>query len=298
MNGLYRKARMLIVFNPTAGARRRRRLAEALRVLTLAGVVVRVAETGAPGDALRFAAQAAAAGESAVVAAGGDGTIAEVAAGLAGSTATLGILPFGTANVLAQELGLPLAPAAAARVLAAGREQLVWPGIAHFADGRSLLFVQMLGAGFDAAVVARLDLRLKARLGRAAYVWQAGRELLRYGFPRMTVTLDGEDFSVSSAIVTKGRLYAGRFLLAPDARPAEPGFQVALFRHAGPWSAALYGIALPLGLLSRMPGVEIRTAGRIDFAGAGVPVQADGDSVGEIPVSVTDAPVPMRVLVG
>ncbi|PZW47115.1 diacylglycerol kinase family enzyme [Humitalea rosea] len=298
MNRPYRALRMLIVFNPTAGARRRRRLAEALRALAIAGVVARVAETGAPGDARRFAAEAAAAGETAVVAAGGDGTIAEVAAGLAGSAATLGILPFGTANVLALELGLPLGPAQAARVLAAGQRRLVWPGIARFADGSSRLFVQMLGAGFDAAVVAGLDLRLKQRIGRAAYVWQSARELCRYGFPPMTVTLDGAAFQVGSAIVTKGRLYAGRFLLAPAARPDAPGFQVALFHHAGPWSAALYGVALPLGLLSRMPGVEIRAASRIEFAGAGIPVQADGDAVGEVPVSVADAPGPMQVLVG
>lgn len=209
MNRPYRALRMLIVFNPTAGARRRRRLAEALRALAIAGVVARVAETGAPGDARRFAAEAAAAGETAVVAAGGDGTIAEVAAGLAGSAATLGILPFGTANVLALELGLPLGPAQAARVLAAGQRRLVWPGIARFADGSSRLFVQMLGAGFDAAVVAGLDLRLKQRIGRAAYVWQSARELCRYGFPPMTVTLDGAAFQVGSAIVTKGRLTPG-----------------------------------------------------------------------------------------
>ncbi len=285
---------MLIVFNPAAGARRRRRLDEALRALAVAGIAARVAQTTAPGDAMRLARDS---DERVVVAAGGDGTIAEVAAGIEGSGRTLGILPLGTANVLAQELGLPLRPAAAAGVLAAGRCLPLWPGIARFADGQERLFVQMLGAGFDAAVVAGLDLRLKARIGRAAYVWQSLLALRGYGFARMTVTLDGHDVRVGSAIVTKGRLYAGRFLLAPDARPEAPGFQVALFHKAGPWSAALYGAALPLGLLGRMPGVELRGASRIGFSGATVPVQADGDSVGEVPVGVRDAAAAIAVLV-
>ncbi|MDO9710205.1 diacylglycerol/lipid kinase family protein [Paracraurococcus lichenis] len=159
---------MLIVFNPAAGARRRRRLARALRRLAEAGILARVAETLHPGHATDLARIAAGQGEPLVVAAGGDGTIAEVAAGLAGSAARLGILPFGTANVLAWELGLPPRPEAAAEVLAQGRPVVLRPGFARFGDGTERLFVQMLGAGFDAQVVARLDLGLKRRLGRGA----------------------------------------------------------------------------------------------------------------------------------
>jgi hypothetical protein len=111
---------MLIVFNPTAGGRRRRRLARALEALGLQGLRPEVAETVRPGHATDLAREAAGRGVPLVVAAGGDGTIAEVASGLAGTAALLGILPFGTANVLASELGLPPAPERAARVLVAG----------------------------------------------------------------------------------------------------------------------------------------------------------------------------------
>ncbi|WP_237217870.1 diacylglycerol/lipid kinase family protein, partial [Falsiroseomonas oryziterrae] len=201
-----------------------------------------------------------------VVAAGGDGTIAEVASGIAGSAATLGVLPLGTANVLAWELGLPRQPERAAAVMTGGRATLLHPGLARFADGRSRLFVQMLGAGFDAAVVAHLDLGLKRRLGRAAYVWQSLRELPRYRFPSLAATLDGETATAASVIVTKGRLYAGRYLVAPGARPDLPGFHVVLFRRPGAWRAALAGAALPLGLIPRLPGVEIRPARRIALA--------------------------------
>jgi diacylglycerol kinase family enzyme len=289
---------MLIVFNPTAGGHRRRRLTRALDALAARGVRAEVVETERPGHTEDIARAAAGHGAPVVVAAGGDGTIAEVASGIAGSPATaLGLVLLGTANVLAWELGVPAAPEAAAAVLASGHTALLRPGIARFADGRTRLFVQMLGAGFDAAVVASLDLGLKRRIGRGAYVWQAARELPRYRFPTVTAPLDGgAPVPVASAIVSKGRLYAGRHLLAPEARPGEAGFHVALFHRSGPMDAALCGLALLLGRLPRRPGVEIRRARRIDLAGEGAPAQADGDPAGRLPVAVTDAPSPIRVV--
>ncbi|MFZ4408163.1 MAG: diacylglycerol/lipid kinase family protein [Paracraurococcus sp.] len=292
---------MLIVFNPAAGARRRRRLARALGTLASAGILARVTETLHPGHATQLAREAAGDGVPIVVAAGGDGTIAEVAAGLAGTAARLGILPFGTANVLAWELGLPPRPEAAAEVLAGGRAVVLRPGLARFGDGTERLFVQMLGAGYDAQVVARLDLGLKRRLGKGAYVLQGLRELTRYRFPQFTAVLDGQAEQVVSAIVSKGRLYAGRHLLAPAAVPGEAGFQVALFRAGGPIEAraraALYGAALPLDLLPWLPGVELRWARQVVLQGpATVPVQADGDPAGALPVTVADSPGPIQVM--
>ena len=233
-----------------------------------------------------------------VVAAGGDGTIAEVAAGLLGGHAKLGLLPLGTANVLAWELGIPLRPEAAAQVLGAGRIASLHPGLALFADGSTRLFVQMLGAGFDAAVVAALDLRLKRVLGRGAYVWQTLRELPRYRFPPIVATLDGEAMEASSIIVTKGRLYAGRYLVAPGADPTAPGFHVVVFTQAGPMPAALAGAALPLGLVPCLPGVSIRRAARITLAARhdAPSVQADGDPAGLLPVTITAAQGVIRIL--
>ena len=149
-------------------------------------------------------------------------------------------------------------------------------------------------------MVARLDLGLKRRLGRAAYVLQGLRELGRYRFPRFTAVLDGEAIEVAGAIISKGRLYAGRHLLAPAALPGDAGFQVALFRGGGAWRAALQGAALPLDLLPRLPGVELRRAERVVLAalpqGGAVPVQADGDPAGLLPVTVEDAPGPLWVM--
>jgi diacylglycerol kinase family enzyme len=288
---------VLIVFNPTAGAGRRRRLARALAALARFGLRPELAETRHPGHAELLAREAAGRGVRLVVAAGGDGTIAEVASGIAGSGAALGVVPLGTANVLAWELGLPPGPERAAAVLAQGRQAVLRPGILRQADGRVRLFVQMAGAGFDAAVVHGLDLGLKRRIGRAAYVAQALREAGRHRFAPIGVELDGgEPFPAASLIVTKGRLYAGRYLLAPAARPAEPGFQVAIFHRAGALAALGCGAALPLNLLPRMPGVELRQALRVRLSGVEVPVQADGDPCGWLPAEVMDADGPIPVM--
>ncbi|MCI0756996.1 diacylglycerol/lipid kinase family protein [Teichococcus vastitatis] len=281
----------LIVFNPAAGSRRRQKLRRALRLLPHA----ELAETAAPGDAERIAREAARSGRPCVVAAGGDGTIAEVAAGLAGSDTALGILPLGTANVLAQELGLPMLPEAAAACLTGGREALLWPGIARFADGRQRLFVQMVGAGFDAAVVHNLDLRLKKVLGRGAYVWHSLRELPRYRFAPIAASLDGAAAVPASALViSKGRFYAGRYILAPGASPAQPGFHVAMIQ-GGAARAMLAGALLPFGLLPRLPGLTLHRAAHVALTGPEVPVQADGDPAGTLPLTVEDAAGPLRV---
>src|SRR5271157_4053411 len=160
---------MIIVFNPVAGRRRAHLLWRVLDVLVANGVRLDLAETHRPGHAEALAREAVLRGEQMVVAAGGDGTIAEVANGLMGSGARLGVIPLGTANVLAHELGLPFAPKSVAAALAFGRTRTLWPGQVNDADG-TRLFVQMLGVGFDAQVVHNLWLPLKKAFGKGAYV--------------------------------------------------------------------------------------------------------------------------------
>lgn len=289
--------RMLIVFNPTAGARRRRILHVALDLLHGIGMRPEVADTVCRGHAIALAREAAQSGMRIVVAAGGDGTIAEVAAGIAGSDAALGVLPLGTANVLALELGLPQAPDRAAAALAMGRTALLHPGLARWPDGRELLFVQMLGAGFDAAVVHHLPVPLKRAIGKGAYVWQTLCEMPRYRFAPIRVTANGMAREAASVIVTKGRFYAGRFLLAPGADPRAEGFHVALFGHGGVLAAMRYGAALTLGMLPRLPSVSLLHAQEVGLAGAAIPVQADGDAAGMLPAWIGPAPQPMRIVV-
>ncbi len=289
---------MIVVFNPAAGMRRAALLWHVLDVLVANGVRIELAETQRPGHAELLAREAACRGAPLVVAAGGDGTIAEVANGLLGSSTPLGVIPLGTANVVAHELALPFEPRAVAAALAFGRTRPLWPGVARGAEG-SRLFVQMLSVGFDAQVVHHLPLAWKRAVGRTAYALQTLRELALYRFTPIRVRLDGCETQAASVIVSKGRLYGGRFVLAPSACAGEPGFSVVLFDHAGAGSALLYAAALPLDLLGRAPGVRHVRARQIDFVGNEMaPAQADGDAAGWTPISITDAPAAIAVVVG
>jgi diacylglycerol kinase (ATP) len=289
---------MLIIFNPVAGRRRAHLLWRVLDVLAANGVRLDLAETHRAGHAQALALDAARRGEPMVVAAGGDGTIAEVANGLMGSAASLGVIPLGTANVLAHELGLSFAPRSVAAALAFGRTCTLWPGQANGVD-EVRLFVQMLGVGFDAHVVHNLPYPLKKMMGKGAYVLQSIRELGRYKFPKIRMRIDDIETEAASVIISKGRFYGGRFRLASDAVPGSPGFSVVLFDRSGPCSTMMYGAALPFNLLGRAPGVRHVRAQRIDFLqNERVPAQTDGDSAGCAPLWVGDAPGPIRVVVG
>ena len=287
---------MLIVFNPAAGRRRSQRLWRVLDLLAHNGIRLELAETGYRGHATQLAREAVARGAGLIVAAGGDGTIAEVANGLSGARVPLGVIPLGTANVLAHELALPFAPRAVAAALAFGRTRLLWPGVARGPAGERL-FVQMLGVGFDAAVVHHLPDALKRVLGRGAYVAQSLCEVACYPFPPLRLRLEGEELEAASVIVTKGRYYAGRHLLAPGANPTERGFSVAIFRRRGRLPALLSGVLLPFDLLPRTPGMRLMRATSVEIE-SGAPAQADGDPAGAASLRITDAPSPIAVISG
>ncbi|MDZ4734954.1 MAG: YegS/Rv2252/BmrU family lipid kinase [Rhodospirillaceae bacterium] len=281
-------SRIAIIFNPIAGSRRRRRrLAAAIRVLRRLGCRIALHRTTAHGDAALLAAAIARDGRTdTLMIAGGDGTIADAAHGLATCAAdklpALAILPLGTANVLAREIGLPRDPEAQAAIAAAGPMMTV--ALAQ-ANGRH--FLLMAGAGFDAHVVAGIDVAFKRRVGKIAYVFEMLRQLGRFPFGTYRVAIDGEPHFVASVVVTRGRLYGGSFVLAPDARLDEAALHVCCFEHGGRFWAVLYAMALGIGLLPRMPGFTIRRAQRVRIEGVpGEPLQADGDTIGSLPVEI------------
>ena len=218
---------MMIVFNPVAGRRRAQRCCGAYWTCWWRTACdSTLAKTNrCPGDAACPGARGGGAGETMVVAAGGDGTIAEVANGLLGTGVRVGRDPVGHRQCAGARTWLPFAPRAVAAALAFGRTRRLWPGMARGADG-SRLFVQMLGIGFDAHVVHRLPVPLKRAFGRGAYVLQTMRDAVSYAYPQITVRLDDQETQAASVIVSKGRLYAGRYLLAADAVPGDPGFSV------------------------------------------------------------------------
>ncbi len=284
--------RLLVIFNPTAGRRHRERFEATLAALRRRGCPLELRQTGHAGHAAELAAAADPDAFDVVVAAGGDGTINEavnglVAAGAGRACLPLAVLPLGTANVLALEIGVTTDPEAVARTIAEGEITSVSLGRVN---GR--VFTMMAGAGFDAHVVAGVDPALKRRIGKGAYLWQSARLLFGFAYPDYRVTLDGEqDHTAASVIVAKGHFYGGRFVCAPEARLEAPAFQVCLFARRGPWNALRYAAALGLGRLPRLPDVRILAARRVTVEGpAGDPVQGDGDVIARLPATLEVLP--------
>lgn len=287
-----RGRRILVIFNPAAG-RGRKRLSDVLTRLETLGCRVTLRETTGPGDAGRIVRQESR-GYDVVAVAGGDGTINEAANGLAELPAApaLAIIPFGTANVLAWEIGLGTGAARTARTIAEGQPIGIYTGLVN---GRH--FLTMAGVGFDAAVVASVDARLKRAFGKLAYVWRMAVEMFRYRYPMFTVTVDGARFQAASAIVAKGHFYGGQFICAPDARLTDASFEVCLFLRGGRWHVARYALALAFGILGKLPTVRIVRGRDVTLDGpVGAPVQADGEVVAQLPARIQISTQRMNLL--
>ncbi|MCU5787376.1 diacylglycerol/lipid kinase family protein [Alloalcanivorax marinus] len=280
-----------VIFNPTAGGGRARRLRHFVRALEQGGARVRLYHTRAPGDATRYLNALAHQGEC-VVAAGGDGTTNDVINGLKPGVA-LALFPIGTANVLARELNLPRKPEEAARVVLEGRTLNITPALLN---GRR--FLVMAGVGYDAWVVDQVDLIAKRRIGKLAYAVSMLRQVFRYGEVRFRVTVDGRPLDCFSAVISNGRYYGGSFILSRQANLSRRSVQVLLFQRPGRLFLLRCLAALLLGRMERVDGVASLSAERVTVTAPGLePVQTDGDPAGFLPaeIELEAEPVAVRV---
>jgi len=277
---------LLVIYNPVAGWRRPGLLEQVVAVLEEAGATVVIRRTATRGDAERFALAARDQGHDRLLVAGGDGTINEAVNALSGSALPLAIVPMGTANVLATEIGL----AAEARAIA---ETALEGPVARIALGQvnSRRFTLMAGVGFDAEVVRSVDPRVKQRLGKLAYVLATLKLLLRYRTPRYVVHANGRQFAVGSVVLANGRHYGGAFVCAPEARLDRPSLELCLLQAQGRRAIVRYALALALGRLHRQHDVEIVATREALIEGlAGDPIQGDGDILGILPARIAIAP--------
>jgi len=276
------RKRLLIVRNPVAGQRRGADYARAVAVFKEAGCALTVVETTARGDAVRIAREADEDAFDIVVAAGGDGTINEVVNGLVGRALPLGLIPLGTANVLAHEIGIGPDAGRAAEVALTGRRQPI-----ALANAGGHYCCLMASAGYDARAITRVRPALKRLMGEGAY-YVAGFEEMLAGTRRLlTIEVDGTRYKAASVVVANGRLYGGRYLIAPEADITEPVLHTILLQRPGRWNLTRYGIAVMRERLHSLPDVRIVKGTTVRLTGpAGEPWQSDGDLIGEFPVTV------------
>lgn len=288
------RRRVLVVHNPTAGLLTRWRLRRVLRHLQRLGATVTLRRTTARGDAEAFASAASCRDFDVIVAAGGDGTVNEVANGLADPDLPLAILPLGTANLLAAEIGLPTTARALANTIVCGRAMRINLGLAN--DRR---FLMMAGVGFDAHVVARVDPRFKRLLGQAVYWFESLAGMFRFRERHYQVVIDGRAYAAASLVIANGRHYGGPFTCTPEARLDDPHLHVCLFGRAGAWNVLRYGWALLRGRLHRLPDVRVIRGSTVLVDGArGEPVQCDGDIAVRLPLEARPTGLAVPVIVG
>ncbi|MDX1805173.1 MAG: diacylglycerol kinase family lipid kinase [Alcanivorax sp.] len=280
-----------VIYNPAAGGGREKLLCRFVAELERLGAAIRLYHTRGPEDATRYLKALPDQGDC-VVAVGGDGTTNEVLNGLASGVA-LGVFATGTANVLAKELGLPKKPEAAAQVVMEGKSVPVTPGLLN---GRR--FIMMCGVGYDAWVVDRVNLAIKERFGKLAYVQSMLAQIRRYGQHSYRVTVDGRPLDCFSAVITNGRYYGGSFILSRQANITRAKLQVLLFQKPGVGFLLRCLLALLFGRMEQVDGVNSVTAERVQITTDGEePLQADGDRAGQLPadIAVEQEPVPVRV---
>ena len=215
-----KQKRILLIYNPHAcSGKSITHLPDILEYFKQSGIRVDVHETNGQGDAIRIATKARTT-YGLVVAAGGDGTINEVINGMVSNkTSTqpiLGIIPLGTENVLAQELGIPLDPAKACEHIIRGTTRTVDLGRAH-CNGKKRYFIIAAGIGFDAHVASSINPELKKLLGSAAYVLTGLRELFKYTPSNLRVKMDGVEYNGYFAIIGNAKLYGGKAMLTHKA---------------------------------------------------------------------------------
>jgi len=280
--------RICIIANPAARGVRAR--LERLRQLQR-NVVIRTTE--GPGDAEAQAERAVDAGYSTIVAAGGDGTINEVVNGIGSAPIALGILPMGTVNVLAMELGIPFDLVSAWKVIRHGRIKLI-----DQATANGHLFVQMAGVGADAEVIARNNRQVKQVLGPLSYLLTATQVAAKRP-PRLLVTSEEHpDVQGSFVLVGNGRYYGGPFPLFAHADMQDGLLDVYVFKYMNYLHLMRYFRGMVFGSLSKFSDVTYFKSRRLLVeASLPVPVEADGEVAGHSPVEFAVRRRRLRIIV-
>lgn len=281
-----RHQRILVIANPTAGRRHHKTLTSILEILRELGCDLVVQTTTARGDAENMARALTPNQFDVVAIAGGDGTINEVLNGLEKTSPPVAIIPIGTANVLAAEIGLGALPLSIADTIAFGHRQAMSLGVAN---GRR--FAVMASVGLDAEVVDHVNPSLKHYLGKGAYVWETLHQVITFRPPIFELSVDEKPLHAHSILVANGRFFAGRFIVAPDARLERPSLDVCRYMRSSRVAMVSYLISMVRGRLADRDDFKISRGTSIRINGPkGTPVQADGDVITELPAIIDVLP--------
>ncbi len=284
--------RILVVLNPASGRGRGRRLKSAIEAELskhASALEWRICETFGPGHASELARSAKPSKLDAVIAAGGDGTLSEVLAGVMSAPSgyprqAIGLIPIGTGNDFSRTMGVERSVSGAVRILAEAAETAVDVGVCN---GRP--FINAVSCGFDAAVGLRINRGFRRLRGTAAYVAAVLSSLRTYRPVLARMVLDGQEIAqrIMLCAVANGRTYGGGMRVAPSADPADGLLDVV---RVAAISKAEFLRTFPRvfrGTHVGHPAVQIGTARQIRIeTDPPSPVLIDGELLGATPIEV------------
>ncbi len=294
--------RAALIFNPVAGGgRSRRKLDQAIHLLERSGYQTSLLVTREPGEATRLARESVALRRDLVIVSGGDGTINEVVNGLARTDTPLAVLPSGTANVLAKELGLPRDVLRAAELIPRSTGKRIALGLLVPAANPEMkrYFLCLGGAGPDGEMTYALNPAMKLRAGILAYWVEGFRQLFRYTFPRFQVISNGHTLEASLVVVGRTKHYGGPFRITTGADLFEDSFEVVAVTTGSRLRYLSYLPALWLGTLRGMEGIHAWKATELRCVPNGTPVRAqvDGEPAGTLAAEFRIVPDALTLLV-
>jgi diacylglycerol kinase (ATP) len=296
------RVRTCVIFNPAARGDKARHFR---RHLDEIASQCALKATAAPGEARRLATEAVADGFESIVAAGGDGTMNEVLNGIGDAPegfarSRLGVLPLGTVNVFAREIGLPLRIERAWETLQRGRETcLDLPCVEFSANGvrRRQYFIQLAGAGLDARAIELVTWPLKKKIGPLAYVI-AGIQALRGRLPKITARIDGQNATGELILIGNGRYYGGPLEIFPQADLRDGLLDICILSRAN-WltllrcaSGLIARQKLPASTTQRFRASAFELTSDISAS-----FELDGEWVGNLPAKFSVAREQLRVII-
>lgn len=280
----------LVILNPAARSEKASRLLERIRELS-GGAPVRL--TSEAGDASRIAAEAVRDGVEVIIAAGGDGTLNEVVNGIGNAPVRLGILPVGTMNVFATELGIPHGNLERAwSIIEQGKVVAV-----DLPKANDTHFIQLAGVGLDAEVVRKTTADSKKALGPLSYLLTLV-QVAAHKPPRVVVETEGGRIREGSfVLIGNGRLYGGPFPVFKRASLHDGLLDVLVFQNQSHWDVVRYFQAIAFGTHPELPDVEYFQTSSIKVTSSGdVPVELDGEVAGMLPCLFSVEPQKLRVM--
>jgi YegS/Rv2252/BmrU family lipid kinase len=269
-------------------------------LLDARGITVDSIATTGPGHAGEIARRAVDRGADLILVAGGDGTINEAVNGMVNSCVPLGILPAGTANVLANELGIGRTMEHAAGILADSVKERVALGVISSQTEESRRhFLLMAGVGLDADIVYHLNQRMKEAFGKVAY-WIGGFSKLGRRIPEFTVRAEGREYRASFALLSRVRNYGGDLEIAPTISLLDDEFEMVLFEGESSLEFLKYMLAVVVHRQRNMRGITILRTRHAMFSApehSQVHLQVDGEYAGLAPACVEIVPSALTLLV-